>query len=116
MRCHILHNVKHMAGDFEQLVLLSIFRLGPDAYGAAIKRDIETRTGRALAISAVYVTIARLEQKKLVKTTIGEPTAERGGRRRKHVMLLAAGERAVRETYRTFRGMVDGLEERFETP
>lgn len=112
----MFHNVKHMAGDFEQLVLLSIFRLGAGAYGATIRRDIETRTGRSLAISAVYVTIARLEQKKLVRTFIGEPTAERGGRRRKHVRLLAAGERAVREAYRTFRGMVDGLEGRFETP
>jgi len=112
----MFHNVKHMAGDFEQLVLLSIFRLGPDAYGATIKRDIEMRTGRSLAISAVYVTIARLEEKKLVRTSIGEPLAERGGRRRKHVRLLAAGERAVRDVYRTFRGMVDGLEERFEAP
>lgn len=105
-----------MAGDFEQLVLLSIFRLGPEAYGATIRRDIEARTGRALAISAVYVTIGRLERKKLVKTTIGEPTAERGGRRRKHVRLLAAGEREVRAAYAAFRGMTDGLEERFETP
>lgn len=105
-----------MAGDFEQLVLLSIFRLGPEAYGATIRRDIEQRTGRALAISAVYVTIARLERKKLVKTTIGEPTAERGGRRRKHVRLLAAGEREVRAAYAAFRGMTEGLEERFDTP
>ena len=112
----MFHNVKHMAGDFEQLVLLSIFRLGPDAYGATIRRDIEARTGRALAISAVYVTIARLERKKLVKTSIGEPTAERGGRRRKHVRLLAAGEREVRAAYAAFRGMTEGLEERFETP
>lgn len=111
----MFHNVKHMAGDFELLVLLSVFRLGPDAYGATIRRDIEARTGRALAISAVYVTITRLEQKKMVRTTVGEPLAERGGRRRKHVRLLAAGERAVREAYRAFRGMVDGLEERFET-
>ena len=74
----MLHNVKHMAGDFEQLVLFSIFRLGPDAYGATIKRDIEARTGRSLGISAVYVTIARLEAKKLVRTFTGEP------RRRNH--------------------------------
>ena len=112
----MFHNVRHMAGDFEQLVLLAIFRLGPGAYGATIRRDIEARTGRSLAISAVYVTIARLEQKKLVRTSIGEPVAERGGRRRKHVRLLAAGEREVREAYRAFRGMVDGLEEKFETP
>jgi DNA-binding PadR family transcriptional regulator len=112
----MLHNVKHMAGDFEQLVLFSIFRLGPDAYGATIKRDIEARTGRSLGISAVYVTIARLEEKKLVRTFTGQPIAERGGRRRKHVKLLPAGVRVMRESYRAFRGMVEGLEERFETP
>ena len=112
----MFHNVKHMAGDFEQLVLLSIFRLGDDAYGASIRRDIEARTGRSLAISAVYVTMARLEEKGLVRTFISEPLPERGGRRRKHVRLRAAGERAVREAYRSFRGMVEGLEERFETP
>lgn len=112
----MFHNVKHMAGDFEQLVLLSIFRLGADAYGATVKRDIETRTGRSLAISAVYVTIARLERKKLVKTFVGEPLAERGGRRRKHVKLTAAGVREVRAAWRVFKGMFEGLEERFETP
>ena len=112
----MFHNVRHMAGDFEQLVLFSIFRLGPDAYGATIKRDIEARTGRSLAISAVYVTLARLEAKKLVRTHVGEPLPERGGRRRKHVKLLPAGERVVREAYRAFKGMLEGLEERFETP
>ena len=104
-----------MAGDIEQLILFALFRLGPDAYGATIRRDIEARTGRQLAISAVYTAIARLEQKKLVRTYIGEPIAERGGRRRKHLRLTPAGERAAREGYQAFRGMVDGLEERFET-
>jgi DNA-binding PadR family transcriptional regulator len=106
--------MEHMAGDFEHLVLLSILRLGPDAYGATIRRDIETRTGRSLAISAVYTAIARLEEKGLVRTFVGDPIAERGGRRRKHVALRAAGERAAREAYHALRGMVDGLEERFE--
>lgn len=104
-----------MAGDLEQLILIAIFRLGPDAYGATIRRDIEARTGRRLAVSALYTAIARLEQKKQVRTHIGEPIAERGGRRRKHVRLTPSGERAVRQGYQAFRGMVDGLEERFET-
>ena len=108
--------VKHMPGDFEQLVLFAIFRLGSDAYGATVKRDIEARTGRSLAISAVYVTIARLEEKRLVRTFVGEPLPERGGRRRKHVKLTAAGTRAVRDAYRTFKSMLDGLEQQLETP
>ncbi len=108
--------MKHKAVDFEQLDNFSIFRLGPDAYGETIKSDIEARTGRSLGISAVYVTITRLEAKKLVRTFTSEPIAERGGRRRKHVKLLPAGVRVMRDSYRAFRGMVEGLEERFETP
>jgi len=101
-------------GDFEQLVLLALVRLGPDAYGATIRREIELRTGRDLAMSAVYVTVDRLEAKGLVRTRVGEPTAERGGRRRKHVTLQPAGRRAVAGAYRRFKAMVDGLEHQFD--
>jgi PadR family transcriptional regulator len=103
-------------GDFEQLVLLALFRLGPDAYGATIRREIERRTGRDLAMSAVYVTIDRLEAKGLVRTRVGEPAAERGGRRRKHVALLPAGRRALQTAYRRFRAMAEGLERRLDVP
>jgi DNA-binding PadR family transcriptional regulator len=119
----MIHNVKHSAtpppvptatlGEFEQLVLIAMTRLGPDAYGATIRRDIEGRTGRDLAISAVYVTLERLEAKGLVRSRVGEPTPERGGRRRKHYELLPAGQRAVTHAYRTFKQMVRGLERRF---
>ena len=105
--------VTHL-GDFEQLVLLALFRLGPDAYGATIRREIEARTGRDLAMSAVYVTIDRLEAKGLVRTHVGDPVAERGGRRRKHVALLPAGRAATKLAYLRFKAMVDGLERRFD--
>ncbi len=120
---NIVYYVKHMRvpdpaslnlGDFEQLVLLALFRLGDDAYGATIRREIEQRTGRDLAMSAVYVTIDRLEVKGLVRTRVGEPTAERGGRRRKHVTLLPAGRRALNAAYRRFKAMVDGLEHQLD--
>jgi PadR family transcriptional regulator PadR len=115
----MLHNVKDMGhtnsplGDFEQLVLLALVRLGPDAYGATIRREIETRTGRDLAISAVYVTLDRLEGKGLIRSRIGDPTPQRGGRRRKLVEMLPAGSRALERAYRDFRVMTDGLERRF---
>ena len=82
-------------GEFEQLVLFALFRLGDDAYGATIRREIETRTGRELAISAVYVTLDRLETKGLVKSRVGDPSPTRGGRRRKHFALLQPGRRAA---------------------
>jgi DNA-binding PadR family transcriptional regulator len=101
-------------GEFEQLVLLALLRLGDDAYGAMIRREIEARAGRTLAISAVYVTLDRLEKKGLVRSYIGEPTAERGGRRRKHVILEPAGRAAIASAYHTFRGMTEGLEAKLE--
>ncbi|MEZ5318032.1 MAG: PadR family transcriptional regulator [Vicinamibacterales bacterium] len=100
-------------GDFEQLVLLALVRLGDDAYGATIRREIETRTGRDLAISAVYVALDRLERKGLVRSRIGEPSPTRGGRRRKHVALLPEGRRALAAAYQQFMGMAEGLEEEF---
>jgi DNA-binding PadR family transcriptional regulator len=98
-------------GEFEQIVLLALARLGDDAYGATIRREIESRTGRDLAISAVYVTLDRLERKGLVRSRIGEPTPMRGGRRRKHVKLLPAGRRALAYAGRQLMAMADGLEE-----
>lgn len=101
-------------GEFEQLVLIGIVRLQDDAYGATIRRDIESRTGRRLSISAVYTTLERLEQKGCVRSWIGDPTPQRGGRRRKHFALLPLGARALRTAYRAFAGMIAGLEQRLK--
>jgi DNA-binding PadR family transcriptional regulator len=101
-------------GEFEQLVLLAVVRLGPEAYGATIRREIETRADRELSISAVYTTLQRLEQKGLVRTRMGEPLPERGGRRRKYVELLPAGARALKVAYSAFAGMTAGVEQRLK--
>lgn len=102
-------------GEFEQLVLLALVRLGPDAYGATVRREIERRARREVSISAVYTTLERLEQKGLVRSRVGEPTAERGGRRRRHFELLPLGARALREAYSALAGMTAGLERRLKT-
>ena len=102
-------------GEFEQLVLISIVRLGDDAYGATIRRDIEERTSRRLSISAVYTTLDRLEAKGCVRSRVGEPTPERGGRRRKHFTLQPLGARALKTAYAAFTGMTAGLERRLKT-
>jgi len=95
-------------------VLLALLRLGPDAYGATIRREIEERTGRELAISAVYTTLQRLEHKGLVRSRVGEPLPERGGRRRKHFELLPLGARALKTAYDAFVGMTAGVERRLK--
>ena len=102
-------------GEFEQLVLIAIVRLDDEAYGATIRRDIEERTERRLAISAVYTTLDRLEQKGFVRSWIGAPTPQRGGRRRKHFALQPAGARALRSAYNAFGAMTAGLERRLKT-
>jgi DNA-binding PadR family transcriptional regulator len=102
-------------GEFEQLVLIAVVRLGDDSYGATIRRDIEQRANRRLAISAVYTTLERLEEKGFVTSWIGEPTPERGGRRRKHFALQPAGARALKQAYRAFTSMTAGLERRLKT-
>lgn len=99
-------------GEFEQLVLLAVLRLEDDAYGATVRREIETRTRRSLGISAVYTTLERLEQKGLVRSRIGGPTPERGGRRRKYFALQPLGAQALKSAHEAYTGMVVGLEQR----
>ena len=99
-------------GDFEQLVLFGVLRLGADAYGAAIRQEIHVRSGRDVSINAVYTTLDRLEDKGLLRSWIGELTAQRGGRRRKGYTLTSAGTAALRQAYHAVQAMADGLEGR----
>ena len=101
-------------GDFEQLVLFGVLRLADDAYGAAIRQEIHARSGRDVSINAVYTTLDRLERKALIRSWTGEPTPQRGGRRRKFYALRPAGLTALRQAYHVFTAMADGLEERLE--
>lgn len=118
----LVYNVSYMKpfpfgailGEFEQLVLLALLRLGNGAFGAAIHREIVARTGRDLPTSAVYVTLDRLEAKRMVVAYIGTPTAQRGGRRRKHYLLDTAGQRALARAYRTFAMMTVGIQDELE--
>ena len=101
-------------GDFEQLVLMGVLRLEDDAYGAAIRQEIHARSGRDVSINAVYTTLDRLESKGLLRSWTGEPTPQRGGRRRKFYALRPAGVVALRQAYQAFTAMADGLEGRLE--
>jgi len=103
-------------GDFEQLVLLGVARLElqESAYGAAIRQEIHARSGRDVSINAVYTTLDRLEKKGFLKSWVGEPTPQRGGRRRKFYALRPAGVAAMRQAYRAFTAMADGLQSRLE--
>src|SRR5215217_1070739 len=102
-------------GDFEQLVLFGVLRLDADACGAAIRQEIHARSGRDVSINAVYTTLDRLESKGFLRSWTGEPTPQRGGRRRKFYALTPAGIAALKQAYHAFTAMADGLERRLDT-
>ncbi len=96
-------------GEFEHLVLLAVLRLGVDAYGMRVRREIAERTGRDVTIGAVYATLERLEAKGLVKSQIGDSTAERGGRAKRSFHLTGAGVEAVNRAQESLLSMLEGI-------
>jgi PadR family transcriptional regulator, regulatory protein PadR len=88
-----------MLGEFEYLLITAAVGLGDDAYGAAIRQEIETATGRKCSIGALYTTIERLETKGLLHTWMGEATPERGGRAKRMIRVTPKGVRAATEFY-----------------
>jgi DNA-binding PadR family transcriptional regulator len=97
-------------GELEQLVLLALIRLGNGAYGAAILKEVRDRTGRDVSGGGAYMTLGRLEKKKMIASYVGLPTHQRGGRRRRHYLIDKLGERALGRAFRAQRAMSDGIE------
>jgi DNA-binding PadR family transcriptional regulator len=97
-------------GEFEQLVLLAVLRLDDEAYGAAIGRELREKAGRDASPGAIFTTLERLEARGLVRSRYGEPTAERGGRRKRYYRLRSAGQRALSRSYTATVRMAQGLE------
>ncbi len=97
-------------GEFEQTVLLAILQLADKAYGTSIIEEIEARTARKVSRGALYVTLDRMEDKGLIASRFGEPTASRGGRAKRYVKVTKSGLGAVRESWDALRAMRHGLE------
>jgi PadR family transcriptional regulator, regulatory protein PadR len=97
-------------GEFEQLVLLALLRVGDEAYGVPVHEELSSRARRTVSVAAVYKTLERLEGKGYVSSRIGEPTPERGGRRRKYYVLEPRGRQALRESLAALRRMTAGIE------
>ena len=118
-RC-LFYLVEQMArgellGSLEHIVLLALVRLGDDAYGMAVRREIEARTGRDLSIGAIYATLERLQAKGYVRSEVGEPTAERGGRAKRLFRIEASGEAALDASQQVLRSMTAGIARRWRT-
>jgi PadR family transcriptional regulator PadR len=97
-------------GEFEQSVLLAIVHLDEDAYGVTIRREIEQRTARRIAVGALYTALDRLERKGFVTSTMSTPTPERGGRSKRHFKIKTAGARALRQSREVLSSMWAGLQ------
>lgn len=101
---------KSYLGEFEELVLLAILKLGPDAYGMKVRQLIEEVGERHTSIGAIYTTLDRLEEKGFVSSFQGEATAERGGRAKKYFKVEGTGMKALKEVHRVRGKMVLGLD------
>jgi PadR family transcriptional regulator PadR len=96
-------------GDLEELVLLALLRLGDEAYGGSIRQELATRAGRRVSISTVYVTLMRLEEKGLVRSWMGEPSGERGGKAKRHFAPRPEGVEALEAVRAIRERMWEGL-------
>lgn len=97
-------------GEFEQLALLAVMRLGDEAYGARIQEELDARGGRSAAISTIYITLTRLENKGLVRSSMGSPTVQRAGKPRRYFTIEAGGVQALRDSRERLLAMWDGME------
>lgn len=101
--------MKTALGEFEQLIMLAVLRLGPDAYGVAIRRQIQEQTGRNVAAGAIYTALGRLENRGFVTSRVGESAPERSGQRRKYYEIQPHGAAALYRTYTQLQNMAEGL-------
>ena len=103
---------KEYLGNLELMVLLSLMRVGDNAYGVPISQEIEMRTGRDVALGSVYAALDRLERKGFVTSTLGDPTPERGGRAKRYYTLRPKALEALKENRRALVALWRGLEGR----
>jgi PadR family transcriptional regulator PadR len=96
-------------GEFEQCVLLAVVHLGDRAYGVTIRQEIERRTGRDIAIGALYTSLGRLEQKGYLRSTLSDSTPERGGRSKRYYTLTTTAAVALRQSRERLIRMWEGL-------
>jgi PadR family transcriptional regulator PadR len=104
---------KKFLGEFEQMVIAAILRLGDDAYGVTIIDLICEKTGRDVKSGAVSVTLDRMERKGLVRSHLGDPDEGRGGRPRRYVRLTPEGLIAARDSRDAMLSLWKGLDEAY---
>ena len=112
----LLSAMSDWLGEFEQLVLFAVLRREPDAYGVTVREEIEARAGRAVSAGAVYTTLERLEERGLLASAWGDPTPERGGKRKRYFRLQPAGRAALDRSWQAVRAMARGASQKLSHP
>jgi DNA-binding PadR family transcriptional regulator len=102
--------VPPVVGEFEQMILLAVLQRKDDAYGATIYDELSRHTRRSVARGAVYMTLDRLEKKGLLRSTLSDPTPERGGRAKRCYALTRSAVQALRASRQTLLSLWQGLE------
>ena len=101
-------------GELEQLVLLAALRLGPDARAAGVRQELAEHGGRRVARGAVYITLDRLVKKGYLRSRLGEPSPERGGRPQRYFAMTEKGKNALRVSRDALAGLWSGYESAVE--
>jgi DNA-binding PadR family transcriptional regulator len=102
-------------GELEQFLLMAVLHLRDDAYGLRIRGAIEAKTGRIVSPGAVYTALDRLERRGLVRSRLGDPTPQRGGKRKRYYRIEPAGAALLRDSQSALERMARGLEPELET-
>ena len=102
-------------GEFEQVLLYALAQLDGDAYGGRIRELIEARTGRSVSPGAIYTALDRIEQRGLVSSSLGEATAQRGGKRKRYYRIEPAGAELLRQSHEALTKMARGLAPKLRT-
>ena len=104
----------HYLGELEQLVLAAVLRLGEEAYGVSIIKEIREETGRRVPSGSLSITLDRLGSKGYLESRMGKPDPNRGGRPKRFVSITPKGFRAIKEARSGLLSLWSGLEARFE--
>ena len=100
---------RQLLTDFELMLILAILRVGDEAYGVQIAREIERTCGRRVVLAAAYTALDRLARNRLVTSRLGNPTPERGGRAKRFFSVTPRGLRAARDTQDAFEALWHNL-------
>ena len=103
-------------GEFEQQVLLTVLRMGGEAYSVPIVIELEQLSGREVSQAAVYIVLRRLEKRGLVTSRLADPTPERGGRAKRYFQIKASAIRELKAYRVAMLSMWEGLEPMLQKP